>query len=52
MKKYLFILSILFLSNHIISQEITQQNIIGKWKVIKVLKKNKIDKIKRYCEKF
>jgi hypothetical protein len=39
MKKYLFILSILFLSNHIISQEITQKNIIGKWKVIKVSKK-------------
>ncbi|MDI5889264.1 DUF5004 domain-containing protein [Flavobacterium yafengii] len=39
MKKYLFILSILFLSNHIISQEITQKSIIGKWKVIKVSKK-------------
>jgi len=39
MKKYLFILTILLFSNHIISQEITQKNIIGKWKVIKVLKK-------------
>ncbi|WP_029268631.1 DUF5004 domain-containing protein [Flavobacterium sp. KJJ] len=39
MKKYLFILSILLFSNHIISQEINQKNIIGKWKVIKVLKK-------------
>jgi hypothetical protein len=39
MKKYLFIVSILLFSNHIISQEITQKNITGKWKVIKVLKK-------------
>lgn len=39
MKKYLFILSILLFSNHMVSQEITQENIIGKWKVIKVLKK-------------
>ena len=39
MKKYLFILSILLFSNLVTSQEITQKNIIGKWKVIKVLKK-------------
>jgi len=36
--KYRFILSILLLSNSIIAQEITQINIIGKWKVVKVLK--------------
>lgn len=39
MKKYLFILSIFLFSSHIISQEITQKNIIGKWKVVKVSKK-------------
>lgn len=39
MKNYLFILSILMFSNNIVSQEITQKSIIGKWKVINVLKK-------------
>ena len=38
MKKYLFIFSILLFSNNMISQEITQKNIIGKWKVVNVLK--------------
>ena len=39
MKNYLFILSILLFSSNIVSQEITQKSIIGKWKVINVLKK-------------
>ncbi|MFV8362498.1 hypothetical protein ACNQGO_03820 [Flavobacterium sp. ZT3P35] len=39
MKNYFFILSILMFSNNIVSQEITQKSIIGKWKVINVLKK-------------
>lgn len=39
MKNYLFILSILMFSNNMVSQEITQKSIIGKWKVINVLKK-------------
>jgi len=39
MKNYLIILSILMFSNNIVSQEINQKSIIGKWKVINVLKK-------------
>lgn len=52
MKKYLFILSILLFSNHIISQEITQENIIGKWKVIKVLKKIENPNLKDIVKSF
>ncbi|MDI1304711.1 MAG: DUF5004 domain-containing protein [bacterium] len=52
MKKYLFILSILLFSNHIISQEITQENIIGKWKVIKVLKKIENPNLKDITKSF
>ena len=39
MKKYIIIVFIILFSNSIISQDINQKNIIGKWKVIKVLKK-------------
>lgn len=52
MKKYLFILSILLFSNHIVSQEITQKNIIGKWKVIKVLKKIENPNLKDIVKSF
>lgn len=52
MKKYLFILSILLFSNHIISQEITQEKIIGKWKVIKVLKKIENPNLKDIVKSF
>jgi hypothetical protein len=52
MKKYLFILSILLFSNHIVSQEITQENIIGKWKVIKVLKKIENPNLKDIVKSF
>jgi hypothetical protein len=38
MKNHLIILFIVLFSNSIISQDINQKNIIGKWKVIKVLK--------------
>jgi hypothetical protein len=38
MKNHLIILFIVLFSNAIISQDITQKKIIGKWKVIKVLK--------------
>jgi hypothetical protein len=38
MKKYLIIVFIVLFSNSITSQDINQKNIIGKWKVIKVLK--------------
>lgn len=52
MKKYLFILSILLFSNHIVSQEITQKNIIGKWKVVKVLKKIDNPNLKEIVKSF
>jgi hypothetical protein len=52
MKKYLFILSIVLFSHHIVSQEITQKSIIGKWKVINVLKKNDNPNLKDIVKSF
>ena len=39
MKKQLLLFTILLFTNHIISQEFIQKNIVGKWKVVKILKK-------------
>jgi hypothetical protein len=52
MKKYFFILVILLFSNKVISQEITQKNILGKWKVVKVLKKNENPNLKDIVKSF
>ena len=39
MKKQLVVFAILLFTNHILSQEFTQKDIVGKWKVVKILKK-------------
>ena len=39
MKKHLFVLTFLLFSNYIISQKFTEKDIIGRWKVVKILKK-------------
>lgn len=39
MKKQLVVFVILLFTNHILSQEFTQKDFVGKWKVVKILKK-------------
>lgn len=39
MKKQLLVIAILLFANHIISQEFTQKDIVGQWKVVKILKR-------------
>ncbi|NDP27215.1 MAG: hypothetical protein GZ087_07295 [Flavobacterium sp.] len=39
MKKQLVVFAILLFTNQILSQEFTQKDIVGKWKVVKILKK-------------
>jgi hypothetical protein len=39
MKKRLIVFTILLFTNHIISQEYSEKDIVGKWKVVKILKK-------------
>lgn len=39
MKKQLLVFLILLFANHILSQEFTQKDIVGQWKVIKILKR-------------
>lgn len=39
MKKQLLVFTILLFTNHIISQEYSEKDIVGKWKVVKILKK-------------
>lgn len=39
MKKQLVVFAILLFTNHILSQEFTQKDFVGKWKVVKILKK-------------
>jgi pantoate kinase len=39
MKKQLVVFVVLLFTNHILSQDFTQKDIVGKWKVVKILKK-------------
>lgn len=39
MKKYLFAFTILLFTNQILSQSLSEKDIVGKWKVVKILKK-------------
>ena len=52
MKKYLLMLLVLLFSNHVISQEINHKSIIGKWKVVKVLKKVDIPNLQDIVKSF
>lgn len=39
MKKQLVVIAVLLFTNHILSQEFTQKDFVGKWKVVKIVKK-------------
>ncbi len=39
MKKQVLVFLIVFFTNHMLSQEFTQKDIVGRWKVLKILKR-------------
>lgn len=52
MKRQLVVLVILFFTNSIISQEFTQKDLVGKWKVINILNKSENPNLKDIIKSF
>lgn len=52
MKKYFIIFTIILFTNQIYSQNLTEKDIVGKWKVVKILKKPKSPNFKDLIKSF
>jgi len=52
MKKQLVVLAILFFTNSIMSQEFTQKDLVGKWKVVALLNEPKNPNLKDIIKSF
>ena len=52
MKRQLVVLVILFFTNSIISQEFTQKDLVGKWKVVRIVNKSENPNLKDIINSF
>lgn len=52
MKKYFIIFTILLFTNQIFSQSLSEKDIVGKWKVVKISKKPKSPNFKDLIKSF
>lgn len=52
MKRQLVVLVILFFTNSIISQEFTQKDLVGKWKVVRIVNKSENPNLKDIIKSF